>query len=239
MRRAAGAAALALALSASPAAAQQGSGVNPGGFFPFPTPRNIVLFLRALGKLATLPYAYSMRLPEEGFAAALYREEPQGDTGDHQELHRVETHALWTGNDSGGAGARYRYDTESHIGAEGLYTQLRRRGDGELHYFHAVAHGDVAREDEWRVEYQAGAGGVAGARQRLGPRLAFGIESFPYKPLYFEGVAGAVFASGGSIGDLRAGVGVAGGPWQLRLGWRALTAPVWHAGPDIALTLRF
>jgi hypothetical protein len=225
-------------LLAVPAAAQQRSGYNPGGFFPF-MPRQFFLFLRAVGKVVTLPYAYSMRLPEEGFARALYRDEPQGDTGDHQELHRVETHALWTGDDSGGAGARYRYDTESHIGAEGLYTQLRRRGRGDLHYAHAVAHGDVAREDEWRVEYQVGAGGVAGASHRLGPRVAFGIESFPYEPLYFEGVAGAVFASGGTIGDLRAGAGVAGGRWQLRAGWRALTAPVWHAGPDVAVSVRW
>jgi hypothetical protein len=231
-------AALLALLLAAPAAAQQTAGYNPGGFFPF-MPRQVFLFLRAMGKVVTLPYAYSMRLPEEGFAPALYREEPQGDTGDHDELHRLEWHALWTGHDSGGAGARYRYDTESHIGAEGLYTQLRRRGTGDLHYAHAVAHGDVAREDEWRVEYQVGAGGVAGAFHRLGPRVAFGIESFPNKPLYFEGAAGAVFASGGTIGDLRAGAGVAAGRWQLRAGWRALTAPVWHAGPDVALTVRF
>lgn len=231
--------ALALALLlAAPAAAQPRSGPNPGGFFPF-MPRQFFLFLRAMGKVVTLPYAYSLRLPEEGFAGALYREDVQGDTGDQQELHRFELHGTRTGDDAGGGGARYRFDSERHIGAEGLYTRYRARGSGDLHYFHAVAHGDVAREDQWRVEYQAGAGGVAGRFDRLGPRVAFGIESFPYRPLYFEGVAGAVFASGGTIGDLRAGAGVAGGPWQMRLGWRVLSAPDWLSGPDAALTLRF
>ncbi len=230
---------LVLLLLAAPAFAQPRSGPNPGGFFPFPTPRNIVLFLRAMGKLVSLPYAYSMRQPDEGFARLLYREEPQGDTGDHQELHRVELHALRTGDDAGGMGARYRYDTEDHVGAEGFYTQLRARGAEDLHYAHAVAHGDVAREDQWRVEYQIGAGGLAGRRHRLGPRLAVGIESFPLRPLYFEGAAGGVFASGGTIGDLRAGAGLAGGPWQFRLGWRALLGPVMLSGPEAALTLRW
>lgn len=229
----------ALLLSApAPASAQAPAGYNPGGFFPF-MPKQVFPFLRAMGKVVTLPFAYSLRQPEEGFAGAVYREESQGDTGDQQDLHRFELHALRTGDDAGAGGARYRYDTERHIGAEGFYTLFRERGLEDLHYAHAAAHGDIAREDEWRLEYQAGAGGLAGRVNRLGPRAALGVESFPRRPLCFEGAAGAVFASGGVIGDLRAGAGLALGRWQLRLGWRALMGPVDLSGPDLALTFRW
>lgn len=229
---------LALLLAAAPASAQAPSaGYNPGGFFPF-MPRQLFLFLKTMGKVLVLPYRYSLRQPEEGFAGPLYRDDVQGDIGDQQELHRFEGSFLRGGDDKGGAGLRYRFDSERHIGAEGFYTQLRDRGQQDMHYLHAVAQGDVHREEQWRLEYQFGAGGVAGRYDRFGPRAALGIESFPLKPLYFEGAAGAVFASGATIGDLRAGAGVAGGRWQFRLGWRAVTAPAWFAGPEAALTLR-
>lgn len=232
------AALLALLLAAPAAAQAPAPGFNPGGFFPF-MPRQLFLFLKSMGKVLVLPYRYSLKLPEEGFAGALYREDPEGDTGDQQELHRYELHALYAGDDKGGAGARYRFEQETHVGAEGLYTQLRERGQEDLHYFHAVALGDALREDQWRLGYQFGAGGVLGRYQRVGPRAALSIESFPLKPVFFEGVAGAAFASGATIGDLRAGAGVAGGRWQLRLGWRVLSFPAWFSGPDAALTVRF
>ncbi|MDX6770765.1 MAG: hypothetical protein SF051_14615 [Elusimicrobiota bacterium] len=217
-----------LLLPAAPAAAQV-----------LPPVKNLGLLMRAVGKLAALPFRRSLRLPEEGFAGALYREEEPGDFGDQQELHRFEAHAQRTGDDAGGWGGRYRYDSERHVGAEGFWTQYRRRGAEDLHYLHAVTRGDLWREEQWRVEHQAGVGALVGRLNRLGPRAGLAFESFPAKPWFLEGAAGGAFASGGVIGDLRAGAGVASGRLQLRLGWRVLAGPAWLSGPDAALTLRY
>lgn len=196
--------------------------------------------IKLMGLILAVPYAYSFSLDPQGYAPFPYSEGPRGDQGEKPWLNRLELFYHRVGDGVGGWGGRWRLDSEQHVGLEAAWTHYRERGDEDLHYVVGSAHGDIARDDNWRVDYQLGVAALAGRDTRIGPRLAVETEAFPGKPFLLDALAGVAFIDNGPLGELRAGAGVTIKHVQVRFGYRALIGPFKTLdGPDGGLTLRF
>jgi hypothetical protein len=193
-----------------------------------------------LALLLAIPFAYSLDLGNDGYARWPYADGAIGDEGDRSYSLRLESYYHRVGDGIGGAGGRWRLDTEKHVGLEVLWTHYRERGEEDLNHITASAHGDLYRDERWRGGYQLGLGTLSGRLTRLGPRLALEGEGYPLKPFFVDAHAGASFIDNGPLGELRAGGGVSWRAFQVRVGYRALIGPFKTLdGPDAGLTVRF
>jgi len=187
-----------------------------------------------------LPYAYSMGLGDEGWAPHPYADGAKGDFGDCGIAQRLEVFYHRVGDGIGAWGGLWRLDSVKHVGLEAFWSHYRERGDEDMHYVYGTTHGDLAREENWRADYQLGLAALAGRTTRVGPRLAVEGEGYPGKPFFVDALAGVAFIDNGPLGELRAGAGVVIKRVQIRFGWRALIGPFKTLdGPDAGLTFRF
>ncbi len=195
-------------------------------------------FVKLFAYTLAAPFVLSSQLPEEGYSRGLYAES-RGDTGDASHQQRLELSYHRVGSFVGGWGGRWRLDTEHHIGLEAFWSDYIEHREEDLHYMGASGTGDFWREDRWRVNYQLGLAALSGKLTRVGPRAAVEAEFYPRKPFFLDALAASTFISGGPLGELRAGGGVAWGRAQARLSYRALIGPFKNlAGPELALILR-
>jgi hypothetical protein len=195
-------------------------------------------FIRLLLYTVAAPFVLSSELPEEGYSPGLYAES-RGDAGDAAIQQRFELSYQRVGRYVGGWGGRWNMTTEKHIGLEAFWTDYIEHREEDLHYVGASGSGDFWREDRWRANYQLGLAALSGRLTRVGPRLAIEAEGYPRRPLFFDASAGVTLISGGPLGELRAGGGLAWGRAQVRLSYRALIGPFKNlAGPELSMIFR-
>ena len=193
-----------------------------------------------LAYVLAIPFAYSLDMTPEGYARWPYDDAHCGDIGEKPLSMRFESYYHRVGDGVGGPGGRWRLDSEKHVGLEVFWTHYRERGEEDLNYLSASAHGDVYRDEYLRTGYQLGLAALSGRLTRLGPRVAVEAESYPLKPVFFDARVAGSFIDNGPLGELGAGAGVSWKSMSARFGWRALMGPFRTLdGPDAAFAVRF
>lgn len=193
-----------------------------------------------LATALAIPYAWSLDLPEEGYARWPYEAGTSGDFGDRPLALRFGSYFTRVGDGARGAGGFWRMDTERHVGLEVFWTHYHEKGEEDLNHLAFSTHGDLWRDERVHTDYQLGLAALSGRLTRLGPRLSLEAESYPLKPFSLDASVAASFIDGGPMGDFRVGTGVSWERWSVRLGYRALLGP-FHAleGPEAGASVRF